>query len=313
MTKSIEDIVRDGYRIWQKNTILGIPFLFSAILELCVLIATLVFIIPILAFITITDLVYVIDDLILKIFTIFPILFLLLCIVVTVLNIVKSFFIAGAVGMTRTAIETGRTSLNDMIKYGKNKFLYIFIMHMIIFVLSITGILLFVPSVMAFKINMFNLGIAMMIIAFFLFALYLTGLAIIMIMFPFSIVFKNLSPINAIKDNYSIIMENKLSVLFLFFVSHGLIWAINLLLDPILSFFGIIPLLGSVINLGIVILYILFLVGIVTPLITVWWACLYLDRAGIKPREVPEEIPPEVPVPILGEQIKEKIQGHIYL
>jgi len=311
MTKSIEDILKKGYGTWRKNISMGLPFLFCALSEFLILIASLIISIIILGF-TI-GFVTSIDNPLLKIFIIGIVMISFCTLVIVLLNLTKAFFLGGAVGMARTAIETGNSSLSDMIRYGKSRFKDLFIANMIIFAFSIAATLLFIPAVVAFMLNMFNLTISLVIITIVLLSICQFCITLLFIMLPYSVVIKNLDPVNAVRDNYRVIMNNKISVLLLFFVSYGVIWGVGLILDLIFSFFGIIPLIGAIINLGIFILYALFLIGIVTPLTMVWWVYLYLDRTGIKPAEIPEEIPPEIPAPIAEEQIKEEIQGPIYI
>jgi len=286
MAKSIEDIVREGYDIWRRNMLIGLPFISSLLLEILTGAFALILTGIILASLNIFFN---------NVLIIIAFLFLSLCLVVILLNIIKSFFIAGAVGMSKEAIETGRTSFGDMMKYGKRKFLELFIANMLIFALSLLGGIILIPSIIAFKLNMFNLALSLILVSSLLFGLYLICLNVVMILVPFSIVIRDIGGIDGLQDSYSVVMRNKLSVILLLFVSYGLTWAAEMLSNAMFSFFGIIPILGAIISLGFLIFYALFLAGIITPIITIWWTLLYIDRTGIKLEGVSYETDHKIP------------------
>ncbi|RLI92097.1 MAG: hypothetical protein DRO89_02760 [Candidatus Altiarchaeales archaeon] len=190
-----------------------------------------------------------------------------------------------------------------MIYYGKKKFLGLFFAYILIFLITIPGLLFFIPAVIAFLSKMINVGVSLLVFGFAMWMLYQLALNIILILVPYAIVIGDLGAIEGIKKGYRLVMKNKLSVVFLLFVTQALLWGCDLVIQVITSLMNVIPLLGIFINLGIWILYIIFIVVVITPLSVVWWTRLYMDRTGMKPGEIPTEIPatpaqaPETPTP----------------
>ena len=293
MTEDIEDILVNGYRTWRKNLILGVPHLLDLIASIIVLIISLILMIFIVVLPLLSQITRGRFDLSLITFPVLLLLIVLILVTVFLLLLITSFFSAGAIGMTRRAIETGKTTMSEMIDYGKKKFISLFFVNIIILLLTILGFLFFIPAVIAFLSKLINVGLSLLILSFAVWMLYLTTLEIILIFVPYAVVVSDLGAIEGIKKGYRIFMENKLSIIFLWFITLAIGWGCSLIINAITSFMGILPCIGTLINIVIWLLYFGFLVMVITPLSTVWWTRLYLDRTiGIKNEPSPPETQP---------------------
>jgi len=300
MTESIENILKEGYRTWRKNLILGVPFLLSSIVTLLVIFATLLLSI-LMSIPFFSQMMGNMQEGMPNMLLAFLLLVLLFTITIFLITLINAFFSAGAIGMAQKAIKTGKTTLSEMIYYGKKKFLSLFFAYIIIFLITILGFLFFIPAVIAFLLKVINVGISLLVFGFATWMLYHLALNIILILVSYAIVVGDLGAIEGIKEGYRLVMKNKLSVVFLFFVTQALLWGCGLVISVITSLMNVIPLLGIFINLGIWVLYIIFIVVVITPLFMVWWTHLYMDGTGMKPKEIPTELPttsvqaPEIP------------------
>jgi len=275
---SIEEILSDGFYLWKRNKILGVPFLINFILLLVVF---GIFIGTLIVF-NLAENMNTTRDVIIHliiIFTIATILFL-------IYMLAASFFYAGAIGMAKKTIENGKTSLSDMFEYGKNNLINLFIFSLI------SSILFFGLVVISF-ILMF-LGIGIMNIC-------LLILVIILMPFPYVIVIDNLGFVDSIKKGFRFIKENILCVVLLNFVTQFVFSFIFLIMISLaLIFSGIFALslpsqlnqislsifLNSstniiLISIGVAIIIVISLLlylFVLSPLMTIWWSKLYMDR-----------------------------------
>ncbi|MBN2014375.1 MAG: hypothetical protein JW778_04275 [Candidatus Altiarchaeota archaeon] len=292
MTESIEDIIKAGYRTWRDNIILGIPFLLSGIINVVIIVALVFFLIFVVGYSAMSPNGFNMSTpmlLVMGLATTAAIFLMLL---------VGSFFEAGAIGMAKKAIRTGSTSFNDMLAYGGKKFLSLFFASILIsLIVFFVIVLLLIPVVAAFISGLINVGLSLSVLSLALLMLFDTALSIILIPVSYTIIVSDLGAIEGIRRGCRFFMKNKLSVLFLLFVTKGVMWACGLIINLITSLIGVIPIIGAVINWGVYLLYAISIVMVLVPVFTVWWTRLYMDRTDTKLWEEPIESYPRAPVP----------------
>ncbi|WNY26896.1 hypothetical protein [Methanolapillus ohkumae] len=136
MTEDSVEVLANGVRHFKKNPILLAPFI-------CMLI---VFII--ISILESAVLGIYISNFIGSFFQatndIYYSLFMLLVYAV-VLLLVSSYFGAGLIGMSKSAVTTGKTSFSDMTTYGKKGFLKFFELTLAFIVLSLLSLIFFIP------------------------------------------------------------------------------------------------------------------------------------------------------------------------
>lgn len=289
--ESIESILYNGFKIWRKNKIIGVAYVAEIFLLLLLIIIFSLITFPLLGNILFKllsniseeaiDFSYIgiIQELI---FILLPILLIFLLFTL----IVISFFTAGEIGMTKEAIQKGKTTIDDMLFYGRKKFLTLSFAGIIIFFLQLLGLIFLIPGLMGFILNSVRFGILLSVIGIFLLVLYLFILSIIMIFVPITIVIDNLNAIDGIKRAYGFFMNNKISVLILWVAASAVYGILNMLLQAILP----LPLfllmriegIGIILSILLMVLIILVIIFIFSPIIALWWTALYLDRTGKK-------------------------------
>jgi len=311
MTESIENILKSGFGIWRKNHNIALPFLFNLFASFLLVIIFIASLFLILAIPLTLDVQRITNSSsnIAELMDVGSVLMvvLLFVIFVSLYILVNSFFLAGAVGMARRAIETKRTSLNDMVNSGKRKFLDLFLAQLII---SVSIILLFlfligIPILIVTKVPVIAMiGSSLIEFGGNLLGLLVTVIAILFIAVPFAIVISDLGAIEGLKRGYRFFMDNKFPVMLLWiFVKYAsefmgyaiffiaaIAFSLGILSVPIpsdisaISSFALEPLLMSLSLVFIIAVVIAILVSlvisvfVVSPLMTVWWSILYMDR-----------------------------------
>jgi hypothetical protein len=278
MTESFESMLSEGYRTWQKNMELGVPSILNAIAMItAIVLGAILF--GVLLFILILS-------------GMSPIAFLLLVLFfmafILVLMLINAFFSAGAIGMAWKATESGKTSLSDMLAYGRKKAADIFLANVLVaFSMTLLGIILLASVIAPLLLKSPN--IALSVAAFDLALLILCSSILYFVLSPvsYAIVLSDLSAVDGISAGYRFFMENKIATILLLFTVSGVYFGYSMITETITSIFGVIPLLGALINIGVSLLAATFSMLVIQPVVTVWWTRLYLDRKGIKKMQEP--------------------------
>lgn len=272
--------MRDGYKLWRKNLILCIPFLCNFLVT--VLLSVILFLLIIFAIFQGRELS-----------SILLIIFVVLIIGIITYLLSNSFFTAGAIGMAKEILMKGNTNLQDMLLYGKKKFLKLFFFNLILMLLGIPAIaFLFIRGFTGINLTY----------------LYLFAVSILFTPILYTIVISDTNVSDGIKKGFKFIKENKLSFLLLFFFNR-FIETISTIAVLILAFIFFIAILAFtlpsiplsyeaiIMNLNAIrsslifgaliafiflfILYVLISIFVVSPLTNLWFAKLYSERTKI--------------------------------
>jgi hypothetical protein len=185
---------------------------------------------------------------------------------------VQSFFTAGAIGMAKKVTETGDTVLPDMIVSGS--------IYLLIGLLMLAGIVFVVPGALTFgdlSVLIDNPqaasveGAGLLAFGIILWTGYILFLNIALSFSHYALVIDELEPMEALSVGFRFFWENKLDVLFVWFITIGLS-SINLYIN---NQFGAKSILISGLTL-------LLSITIIQPLITVFYTRLYSIRKGKK-------------------------------
>ena len=315
MAKDLENILQTGFLTWKTNLNLCLPFLLSSITRILLVISFLIILVMFLNpvspsilessyYPTYNPLNKIINSLDYSLLTL-DILLLLLFLLV--LHLISSFFFAGAIGMSKRAVETGNTSLGDMMDFGGKKFIGLFLAQLIIS-LSIAVLFLFlvcIPVLIGLKVP--SIGRSLIEFGVNLFSVLVLVIGIVFAALPFAIVISDLGVIKGLKRGYGFFMDNKLSVILLWifirymaeFIGYGVFFiaavafSLGILFVPIPSNISDISSFASesslisllIVFLAVVVILYLLLswiasIFVVSPLTTVWWSRLYMDRTG---------------------------------
>ncbi|OPX76498.1 MAG: hypothetical protein A4E44_00600 [Methanosaeta sp. PtaB.Bin018] len=287
--EEIGELIGKGFGIWKRNLSLCIPFLLSFALSVLV-------IIPVLgAFVLVTvplaslnsttvesveemqELFSQMEDSTsgLSLQQVVQIM-LLFVILIVLLSLVSAFFTAGAIGMARQALDKKKTDTRAMWSAGREHFLNMFIATILMNLMIVAGLIFIAPGIATLPsplqaepqaVSLLVLGVLMLI-------LYVFALSLALAAAPYALVVDKIGALAAIKASISFFRYNKFDVLVLWLVVVALSLGLQMIggsfsagesatYQPLSVATGLINIL------------------VLSPLSTVWWTRLYMDRKGL--------------------------------
>ena len=288
MSEDFEDTLIEGYKTWRNNINIGIPPLINFLIKSGVVVVYVILIgILLFSFAGLSGITektpYMLSDLNLLLETMKGIVWVILIsipIILLLSLLIDSFFTAGAIGMAKEATEKGVTKLDDMMSYGKRKFISLFLVKIILF--AIIYIIPLFPIIglsgLFGLLNMINISLFFMFILIGIFLLYISILNIILSPVQYALIVSDLGTIDGIREGYRFFLKNKLSVV-LIIISVGAISTVfNTIVGTIASFFNVIPYIGAFIRLAIVFLSLLISSFLIEGVSITLWTRFYMKR-----------------------------------
>lgn len=183
--------------------------------------------------------------------------------------LISSFFESGAIGMAKTATETGVTGMHDLLYNGRKSAINLFLANFAIGLIILAGIVFLVPGALLLRTSGESaLSAAAIFVGSIMLLLYMIILGIGLLPVKYALVVDHLGAIEGINRGWSFFSGHKLDVLLMFFV----MFVIYMLLGMIGNIFQVTPItaqiwqfVGWIIN-----------VCVIMPLIAVWWTRLYI-------------------------------------
>lgn len=291
MSQDIGTVISKGFDTWTKNLNISLPFILNfGINGLLALVAfaifVVVFVMPELSSIGLDPvnispeqmigvLSSVVIDHMISIIAGFAVIMI-------AMMFIQSYFMAGAVGMSKVAAETGDAHLNDMLLYGNQNVVNLFWANILLALITLAGIVFVVPGVLAVDdlgLILSNLeetaGSSILFAAGFLvWMLYILVVSIVLSLVKYTLVVEKLDPISALEVGIRFFMGNKLDVFLMWLV----LISISVLIGIIGSAISSVPVLSTLWSFADIVISI----AVIPPLTTVWWTRLYLGRTGRK-------------------------------
>ena len=286
--EEIGQLIGKGFRIWKKNLNLCIPFIYSGLAS--ILIVVVFFVAVFLAAIPLlgedwTQLENLEEPGAMEeLFAgmdwqdLLPIILLILGMIAT-LSLVGSYFNAGAIGMARQALVEGRSGTSAMWSAGRKHFWNMFLLSLIVVLVTMAGLIFLLPGVEqlgeAVSGNADSLeGLGVILAGLLLFILYALVLSVILSPAPYALVIEDTGPVQALRAAMDFFRYNKFDVLILWLV----VVALSLVLE----------MAGSFISMGneeayqlMSLISSLASIFVLAPLVNLWWTRLYMSRKGM--------------------------------
>ena len=192
--------------------------------------------------------------------------------------LVEAFFAAGAIGMSRQALEKGRSSTSAIWQAGRRHFLSLFLAELLMTLIILMGMLLLLPLLAAGLEGLGLMAVALALIAIF----YALALTIILSTLPYALVLEHLGPLRALRASIDFFRYNKFDV--------AVLWLVVVALSLGLQMVG-----GAISDgqsgqgqpmsaiTGMIILLVL------APLSNLWWTRLYMSRKGMLKQDEKED------------------------
>jgi len=287
--EDIGEMIGKGFGVWRSNLNLCIPFLISIFVSMLISVPFLAaFIVTFLPMesMNATTLQNVADmqELLTqmqgslggletdKILLIAALFFAL----VVLLSLVDAFFMAGAIGMARQALEKGKSDTGAMWSAGKKHFFNMFLATLLTGLLILAGLIFLLPALaqwsqlsQADPQAMGLLAVSLLLLIF-----YALALSVILVTMPYALVVEGLGPVQAILAALKFFRYNKFDVVVLWLV----VAALSLGLQMIGGAFstgegaggGPLSAITGIVNLLVL-----------APLSNIWWTRLYMNRKGM--------------------------------
>jgi len=197
-------------------------------------------------------------------------------VLVVVLSLVNAFFTAGAIGMARQALDTGKSDTGSMWSAGKTHFLNMFLATLLMGLLTLAGLIFLLPALAqgATSLQADSQAIGLVAVGLLLFILYALVLSVVLVIMPYALVVQDLGAMQAVLASVNFFRYNKFDVAILWLV----VAALSLGLQMISGAFSTgeevsgapLSALSGLVNLLVL-----------APLSNLWWTRLYMNRKGM--------------------------------
>jgi hypothetical protein len=290
--EEIGEMIGKGFGIWRRNINLCIPFLLNFFVSMLVIVSFLAAIF--LAVMPLIDMkstsiqnsqdVQAVQDLITQMegslgslgWQRILMVVLLLLGMFAILSLVEAFFMAGAIGMARQALEKGRADTGVMWSSGKKHFLNMFLSMLLMGLMTLSGLVFLLPGILRLPrpIQAEPVAMGMLITGFLIFILYVVVLSLARAEAPYALVLEGLGPVQAIRAGIGFFRYNKFDVLILWLVVAALSITLQIIGSSLSSgnatTYPLMSLITGLVNLLVLV-----------PLSNLWWTRLYMNRKGI--------------------------------
>ncbi|WP_342304786.1 hypothetical protein [Methanolobus sp. ZRKC5] len=291
MVEDIGTVISKGFGTWTKNLNICVPFILEMMTAIAffifsLIIFTLMFIVPVVSQQNIDPGSISPEEMLSMFSDVFSenmwLLIFVGIIIFLLYMLVQSFFAAGAIGMARAASEKGNTNLGDMFNAGRENFLNLFLVNILVSLLAIAGLVFLVPGIISLgDISIFLAnpdsavaGVTILTIGMLAWVLYIISLSLIFFLVDYALVIDGLDPIGAIEHGISVFRNNIFSVFLMWLWVVGITVALTLVGEAT-SYVDVVAQLWSFAE-------IILSTIVIQPLIVVWLTRFYLNRTEKK-------------------------------
>ncbi|MCL7411628.1 MAG: hypothetical protein M8350_07475 [Methanosarcinaceae archaeon] len=289
MSQDIGTIINKGFGTWMRNLNISLPFILnfgiSGLLALIIFaVFVVIFVMPELSSMgldpanilpeqMLSILSSVVGDHIMLIIAVFIIFMILIM-------FIQSYFIAGAIGMSKIATETGDTYLNDMLSYGNRNVVNLFLINILLVLIMLAGIVFIVPGILSMEnFNMFlsnpeetAASSVLFAFGFLTWMLYILVASIVLSIVKYVLVVDDLDPITALETGFRFFMDNKLDIFLMWLILISISVFVGIIGQGISS----VPIISTIWAFADIVISI----AVIPPLTAIWWTRLYLSRTG---------------------------------
>ena len=192
-------------------------------------------------------------------------------------GLINAAFKSGAYAMIYKALQYNTTGIEDMAESIRANALNMYIADILKVLLTIAGIVLIVPGGVLLQLTETSTAVGVIGGMLFFVGLIAWSIAMIVISFAlaemdFILVAERLNPFDAIKESYRFFMANRMDVLIMWLA----LMVIGMVYSTIMNLFSAVPVVGAIAY----IIDMLIATLLISPLFSIWWMRLYVDRSG---------------------------------
>jgi len=275
--EDVGDLIGKGFKIWKSNLNMCVPFLLNLLFSILAMVPLVAAFLAILGFsgdlqsldsITSEELLSRLEE---SLFTL-GIVFVL---VILVMALISAFFTAGAIGMAKEALETGKSTIGAMWSAGREHFLNMFIVTLLTGIIVVAGVAFLLPGVI-YLLPSFDPSpetIGLLVAGIMLLIIYAVIVSLLLALAPYALVADSIGAVDSIKASVAFFMQNKFDVFVLWLVVVAISTGLQMIGNSVSTgdtvTFQPLSIVTGLINLLVLL-----------PLSTLWWTRLYMSRTG---------------------------------
>ncbi len=190
---------------------------------------------------------------------------------------INAVFKSGAYAMIHRALQHNVAGIADMTESIRVNALNMYIADILKTLFIMAGIVLIVPGGVLLQLAETSTIVGVIGGILFFMGIIAWGVAMIFISFAlvemdFILVAERLNPFDAMKKSYRFFMANRMDV----FIMWLALMTIGMVYSTIMNVFSAIPVVGAIAYIIDMLIATLF----ISPLFSIWWMRLYIDRSG---------------------------------
>jgi hypothetical protein len=275
--EDVGDLIGKGFKTWKGNLNLCVPFVLNLLFSILAVVPMVAVFLAVLGSsgdlqslesITSEELLSRVEGSLFVLATAFVLVFLAMA-------LISAFFTAGAVGMAREALDTGKSTTGAMWSAGREHFLNMFIATLLMGIIVVAGTAFLLPGLI-YLLPSFDPSpqtIGLLVAGIMLLIIYAIIVSLLLAVAPYALVVDAIGAVDAIKASIGFFRYNKFDVFIL--------WLVVIAISTGLQMIGSSVSTGDTVTfqpLSIVTGLVNLLV--LAPLSTLWWTRLYMSRTG---------------------------------
>lgn len=275
--EDVGDIIGKGFKTWKSNLNLCVPFLLNLLFSVLAMVPLVAAFLAILgssgdlqSLESITS-----EELLSRVEGSLFVLGVVFVLVILAMALISAFFTAGAIGMAREALDTGKSTTGAIWSAGREHFLNMFIATLLTGIIVVAGAAFLLPGVI-YLLPSFDPSpetVGLLVAGIMLLIIYALIVSLFLAVAPYALVVDSLGAVDAIKASIGFFKQNKFDVFILWLVVVAISTGLQMIGNSVSTgdtvTFQPLSIVTGLVNLLVL-----------APLSTLWWTRLYMSRTG---------------------------------
>ncbi|HSD58315.1 MAG TPA: hypothetical protein VLB04_09050 [Methanotrichaceae archaeon] len=275
--EDVGDLIGKGFKTWKSNLNLCVPFLLNLLFSVMAVVPLVAALLAVLG--SSGDLQSLDsatpEELLSRVEGSLFVLAATFVLVILAIALISAFFTAGAIGMAREALDTGKSTAGAMWSAGREHFLNMFIATLLMGIIVVAGAAFLLPGVI-YLLPSFDPSpetVGLLVAGIMLLIIYALVVSLLLAIAPYALVVDSLGAVDAIKASVGFFKQNKFDVFVLWLVVVAISTGLQMIGNSVSTgdtvTFQPLSIVTGLVNLLVL-----------APLSTLWWTRLYMSRTG---------------------------------
>jgi hypothetical protein len=277
MYEDLGSLFGKGFDTWKNNLILCSPFILNLFFSILAILLLLIAFLSSMGSIDNLN-IFSPEQFFSNIMDFLPRIIQAILLAMLLVSMIGSFFEAGAIGMAKQSLETGKATIEEMWSAGKKNYINMFLLSILTWLIFMVGLIFLLPGITHIPWSQLNsLGedpqsLGILLIGFILFIIYSMLISIVLALAPYALIIDTMGPIGAAKASLGFFRYNKSDVFIVWLVVIALSVGLQIIGSSLATASGSTTFQPLSILTGLVSMLVL------APLSTIWWTRLYMTR-----------------------------------